>query len=295
MTALWTASAHADGEGLSADVTKAQELFEDGRHHVDAGDCTLAITSFRASIQYNDSVGAHLNLANCLAGEPLAQWQELKAAEALARRKNDRRADEARARAEALRPKLALVTIIAPQKDGQLLTDAKPVDATYLGEPLAVAGGAHIIELVLPDGTHYTANIAAKVGGTVTAKLALPAAPESKTTAVDPEAPSPLHRIGLIGVAVGVLGLGAGAVATGIAATKLSDAKAACPGYPHCSSLAQSNAALDLNDSGRHAATAATIAFIAGGVFVAGGVVLMLIAPKHAPANVGALAEGVRW
>ena len=33
----------------------------------------LAITSFRASIQYNDSVGAHLNIANCLTTDPLAE------------------------------------------------------------------------------------------------------------------------------------------------------------------------------------------------------------------------------
>jgi hypothetical protein len=78
---------------------------------------------------------------------------------------------------------------------------------------------------------------------------------------------------------VGVVGLGAG-VATGLmASSKLSTAKNECPTYTGCSAQAMND-----HSSFVTLGNVSTVAFIAGGVLVAGGLTLYLTAPKeHSP------------
>ena len=98
----------------------------------------------------------------------------------------------------------------------------------------------------------------------------LPPPPES--------GPEPMKIAGYVATGVGVVGLAIGTI-TGLAALgKRSDAENKCESYPsRCS--AEGSAA---NDDAKKFATISTISLIAGGVLVAGGLVLILTSPKKA-------------
>ncbi len=98
---------------------------------------------------------------------------------------------------------------------------------------------------------------------------------------------------GLVIGAVGLVGLGVGAVTGVMAASDWSNAKSYCNGKPvSCSTDASSPGVQDEN-AATTMATISTISFIAGGVLAAGGTVFFLIAPKNSSAETSASARRV--
>jgi serine/threonine-protein kinase len=92
-------------------------------------------------------------------------------------------------------------------------------------------------------------------------------------------------RLAAIGVgAAGVVGVGVGTVFGIVALGKRSDLDRLCPGYPRCVDSQRSDVQGNYDDA-KHAATISTVGFVLGGVLVAGGVVLWLVAPGRAPAS----------
>jgi hypothetical protein len=86
--------------------------------------------------------------------------------------------------------------------------------------------------------------------------------------------------------AVGVVGVGIGAVFGLGASSKWSDAKSNCTAYPYgCS-----QAALDAKSSAQSKASVATVAFIVGGAAIAGAAVLWFTA---GPSQEKSVAVGV--
>jgi hypothetical protein len=82
---------------------------------------------------------------------------------------------------------------------------------------------------------------------------------------------------------VGVVGIGLGAFFGLQASSKLSDAKGKCGDYPYeCG-----NEAKDLQSSAKSSATVSTVGFVAGGVLLAGGLVLYFTAPKRESVALG--------
>ncbi|MEO7112285.1 MAG: hypothetical protein ABI183_17700, partial [Polyangiaceae bacterium] len=81
--------------------------------------------------------------------------------------------------------------------------------------------------------------------------------------------------LGLGVAAVGVVGLGVGTVFGIIAKNKHDQVVNTCP-----NSDCTDQGGVDTNSDSKKAATISTVAFIAGGAFVVGGVVLYLTAPK---------------
>ena len=96
---------------------------------------------------------------------------------------------------------------------------------------------------------------------------------------------------------IGVAGLAVGAVTGLIAMGKNNDSKQACPNDGACGS----SDAVDAADGARQFGTVSTIAFVAGGVGAALGIVLVLTAPSSSserasarPGARAATARGVR-
>jgi hypothetical protein len=116
------------------------------------------------------------------------------------------------------------------------------------------------------------------------------AAPPAASAALAPIAParashgSTQAAIGLVTGGVGVAGLIVGATFGLIAASDNKDAKNNCRTDSSCN--AQGFAS---NNSALHAATASTVAFVAGGVLTAAGLVLYLTAPSGSPRSSGRL------
>jgi hypothetical protein len=94
----------------------------------------------------------------------------------------------------------------------------------------------------------------------------------------------------IVAFGVGAIGIGLGATFGIMAFGQAEDAKALCNGNV-CSP-----AAADAIDSSRTSGTISTIGFIAGGVGVAAGVVLLIVAPgKSAPAPTKGVTRVTPW
>ena len=89
--------------------------------------------------------------------------------------------------------------------------------------------------------------------------------------------------IGYVVGAIGVAGIAVGAVTGLIAIGKNNDSKKECPNDGACAS----KDAVDAHDSAKTFGTVSTIAFIAGGVAVATGAVLIFTAPPSRTGSAG--------
>lgn len=198
---------------------------------------------------------------------------------------------QAKERLAALEAMLGRVSVTGP--DGthvQLDSNTeRPVPATLHG-----AVGVHTLSVVKPDGSVERRSVVLERGKATSLDVTAPP-PEATATAPKPEesapppppppppAPPPppsdgngLHTLGFTAIGVGGASLLAG-VLLGMQALDAKDAYSAAPAqqtYDHANSLARWT----------------DIAFIAGGVFVAGGVTLVLLPSKGTAAPSAALA-----
>jgi len=91
--------------------------------------------------------------------------------------------------------------------------------------------------------------------------------------------------------AVGVVGLGLGAVFGGLTASEWSSAKQVCAG--RSVSCTKSGPGFEDESSAESSGTISTVSFIAGGVLAAAGVVFFVTAPTRSPSEVPASARGI--
>jgi hypothetical protein len=297
------------------EVQRSIALFEQGRRRIDAHDCPGAIPLFLESVRLHESVGARISLAECYQKtEPLLAWRSLKKAEDVAERATDNRAAYARERARELEARLAMVELRITKTTRmlpgfELRIDATLVEARYLdGAAIAVEPGKHTLRATAPGKRPWTANVDVVVGSAAQALVALEDEEGAARGAPPPDATPPTSNVGdtqrstgIVVGAVGIVGVGVGAVFGLVARSKLQDAQAACSGYPSCAPGSSAASANDANDSANHAATISTIALIAGSVAVAAGAALYLTAPRagspqaYVAPRIGGIELGATW
>lgn len=201
---------------------------------------------------------------------------------------------------------LPTVVLSARDASGHDVIDVKvSVDgqarATSLdGKAMVIDPGAHTLSFVREGAPPFEQKVVIREGeknrainvelpgaaaaGTATASTATTQAPTDGGQApppgpdTTPHGKSALPVVGLVIAGVGVVGVGLGAVFGGVAASKWSDAQTQCPASRGC---APGSTAYALRDDASSMATISTIAFVAGGVALAGGLTLFLVAPKH--------------
>ena len=314
------------------DVARAESLFNAAKALLDAGQNADACAKFAESKRLAPGLGVTLYLADCYEriGRTASAWTEFRSAEGLARERNDKRAEVARGRAQTLEPRLDRLTITVaptvPQAGLQILRDGAVVSAEEWGLAVPVDPGDHVVVVSSPG--HPQRTIAAHVGpesadvdgedrsprrrarpgdgvragdGTRSASASAPAsAPASASHSSAPSDPGATRRWIGIGVGgAGVVGVVLGAVFGLSAKSKLSQSNDG-----HCDAQDTCDlAGLSLRHDASIAATVSTIAFVAGGVAIAGGVVLYLTAPRSttgvgltvALTPGGALLRGTFW
>jgi hypothetical protein len=213
-------------------------------------------------------------------------------------------------------PRVRLVVSAPPaglqvRRDGEVVGSAQwgtPVpidpgthafDATAPGklawhEALAVAPGRKDYDVAIPELADTPPGVApppAPVPAPAPAPPSPPPPPSAVTSPPPPPlqaAPSPaspasgnsLRTASYVTGGVGVVALGVGAIFTGVAASKWSDAHAACQGTLQC----HDPAAVAEGATAGHDADAATALWIVGGAGVAAGVVLFLLSTGHTDA-----------
>jgi hypothetical protein len=308
------------------DVARADSLFNAAKALLEGGQYADACGKFAESKRLAPGLGVTLYLADCYEriGRFASAWTEFRSAEGLARERNDKRADVARGRAEALEPKLDRMTIsLGPtvSRSGlQVLLDGALVPPEEWGLAMAVDPGDRVVVVSGPG--HSARTISVHVGpenrsplvridsldepAVATATSAPPAAstppaptptstsppaPEPSAPPATPEAPpspasgssSTLRWVGVGVMGLGVVGIGVGTAFGLSAKSKLNESNQAgnCDSTDHCSSQG-----LSLRHDAASAATLADVGFVVGGVALAGGIVLFLMAP-HGTQNAG--------
>jgi hypothetical protein len=286
----------ARGQTTDPAVTaRAQKLFDQAAAEMDAGNYAAACKRLEeVTLMLPAAIGGKENLGECYEkqGKLASAWAQYTAAEGLATRAGQRARAQAAARsAAALKPRLATLTIDVPGDLRQLpeitLTkNGAPVEPAQWGPAQAVDPGSYEVAAGAPGRQPFRKKVEiAKEGAKETLTIALPpvdTASGSATTPVDP-APAPARSwqlpAGLVAGGAGLLGIGVGAVLGGLAIGRNDASKA----DGHC------NASNGCDDTGFALRTeslalgnAATAAMVAGGVLVAGGVVLVVLAPRGA-------------
>ena len=306
----FAAPATAGAQTPNDDVARADALFNAAKALTDAGQFADACAKYAESKRLAPGIGVTLYLADCYEhiGRTASAWTEFRSAEGLARERNDKRADVARAHAQALEPKLDRLTIVVaqtiPQAGLQVLRDGVAVTAEELGLPSPVDPGDHAVVVSAPG--HAPRTFTAHVGpeapratilvdslGEPTAVPAPvpeppPAPPVGTPLPVIPEPlPPPADTgatrryIGLGVGALGIVGLGIGSAFGIVAKSKFDQTNVSeCNATDHCTTPGLSG-----RQDAEHAATASNVGFTIGAVLLAGGAVLYFTAPK--PARTG--------
>ncbi len=301
--------------GQAAKVA-AQALFEEAMALRKKGAIADACSKLDESLRLDNASGTKFYLAECMeqTGKLASAWLlYTEVADAMAASGQQKREVFARERVAALAPKLARLQINVPasarvpglvvKRDGVALGQAQwsfaaPVDF-----------GAHTVEVTAPNARPFTRTVdVLKQGVTVTVDVpslgspsnaADPAptacavttsAPTAETTAAPPPPPFFSGTFRPAGVAIaglGAAGLVVGGVLGGLAIGKQNESN---KGPCDLSRDVCSREGLALRADAITAATGSTVAFIAGGVLVAAGVVLVVL-PGLRPAQTAVVAR----
>jgi serine/threonine-protein kinase len=310
---LATAQARAQSAQSAA---AAEVLFEEAKALMHDKRYAEACAKLAESNRLDAGIGTMLWLADCYEknGQTASAWAEFVEAAELSEERHDERRKVARERAAALEPTLPKLTIdVAPSVSAaapglEVARDGAVVGRAVWGTPVPVDPGTHT--LVARAAAHKTwqATVAVESGGRATVTVPLlpperaPDAPSRSASAPanapEPPVPStgkaytraPAVGAGATqepagasqrtwGVVTGSVGLGAvgvGLVLGWIAKSHLDDSNA----NDHCSA---DNRCDVTGTTDRHealdTAMASTLTCIAGGVFLAAGVVLYATAP----------------
>lgn len=272
------------GSGVARADAAAEALFQEGIVLFERGDVHLACTKFEESYFRDAAAGTLLNLAKCHARDNQLFIARKEFLEVARRAKNAGKttlADETAAQAKALEARLPRIQLEGASKENldRVVMDGEEVPEAEWRQIMASAG-PHTIEFHIRGGALVTKTVVAGAGITTVQAPAtasgstreMPATSVKLTPAVQTERSSPTQKwVGVTIAGVGVVGIGIGAV-FGMLASSNKPALDQCPNN-RCPPDVLAKA-----EDGRSQATISTIAFIAGGVALAGGAVLALTA-----------------
>lgn len=277
----------------------AQLLFDEAIDLLDKGKANDACPKLEQSYKLDPAVGVQFRLAECYekVGRVASAWSTFQAvADTMRQVGNAEKERVARGRADALRAKLPKLSVklgpaVATLEGLEVLRDGQPIDKALLGQELPVDPGEHTIQVRATGRRPALQKIVAASGPARVltfdelepeAGVATPSAGDKGKGQAEggkAEAPglSPM-RGAAIGVGVvGLAGLGLG-IGMGLSAdSTYKAARAQCPGGG--TSGCPADAVSGSNDAYTQA-TLSTVGFVAGGVLVAGAVVLFVAAPS---------------
>ncbi len=260
----WSSAAHAEKTQPAAE---ADSLFEEAKRLAEAGDYAGACPKLERSLSLDPAIGTEYNLADCY--ELADAWRHFRNVVDDARRSGKtERAQAATARMSALQPQLAWLRIVpgrhAPPAfrfavDGQVLGGAIEGKSEQPLQP-----GPHTLRAIGSD--EWVQRVDAKKGVTLVVR---PFESAPRTGERTRAAAIALGSVGLAGL---VFGSGAG-IASVINHDRASER---CPDRNGCAT----QSGVDAWQGATTAGTLSTVGLIAGGLALAAGVTLYLVAPR---------------
>ncbi|MGZ5969375.1 MAG: hypothetical protein ACXWP4_16995 [Polyangiales bacterium] len=266
-----------------ADESEADRLFREGQESMAAKDYPAACAKFAASLRLQAGIGTRLWLADCYekGGRLASAWHVFRDAAASAIEANDTRAEVASSRAAALEPKLARIVLhLGPRAPLEIRVDGVKLPASQWSAPIFVDKGRHELHVVATATESVDRVVDVDAEGKV---YDVDLVPETKPPPAPTQQPSRLWpTVGWSLVAASAASIGVGAYLGLHAKSKYDDAADHCPSS--CD-----DAGYDQRKSAFHFATGSTIAFVAGGAFLAAGITVLVVSPRSQPSSSGSL------
>jgi len=293
----------------------ATSAFDQAEQLMTAHEFAGACLKYAESQRLDPQLGTLLHLADCLEqnGQTASAWAAFREAEEVAEKRNDPRRSLAAERVAKLTPHLSKLQINLPKSaDPSSLhveRDRVVVGSALWGAPIPTDPGTHTITVSAPGHRAWTGSAIVRSDGSTAVvdvpelEVEVPPSPEASATP-KPVAPPPsqaapskhaqggskMSTQGVLGwsaVGLGAVGLGVGVIFELKRSSKLSSRDEICASGDPAECPPGSQARVDeLTSEARSAATVATVGFIAGGVLAAGGVALLLTAPKQSTSEV---------
>ncbi len=281
----------ARAQSGSSNAAAAEALFVEGRRLANEGKFVEACPKFEASQKLDPGLGTLLNLADCYEkiGKTASAWAEYREAIPLARAAGSSEREKlAIDCSKTLESRLSTLTIRAMGGNSgdaalDVRRDGVSVDRAQLGMPIPVDPGPHEVTASSTGQKPWSSKVEVGANADKVVVEIPKLEPATGSDAAALMAPpdqasghksSPQRPIAIAVGAVGVVGLGLGTFFGLSASSTWKDAKAACRDYPYeCT-----QEGLDKQDSAQSKATISTVAFIAGGVALATGIVLFVTA-----------------
>ena len=301
LATLSPSSARAQQADAAA-AAAAQRLFDEGRALMAEGRFEEACPRLAESQRLDPGTGTLLNLADCYerTGRDASAWATYKLAETSAKRQGHRpRIDLAVEGAERTLARAALLTIAVPRRPPGLVVtrNEEPVGPGSFGVAVPVDPGAYLIKATADGRAPWSKEIAIgrseRLVVEVPELVPAPQPPTRPPTAPPPSAPgetenagSEQRTLGWIVSGVGAVGVGVG-LAFGLSAKSKNDEAR----QDECTAVSCTSRGGQLIDDAERAATLSTIFVVGGAVAAAGGIVLVLTAPR-APTALRASVRG---
>lgn len=231
-------------------------------------------------------VGGHGKLGECYeAVDRLGSaWEQYTTAQALAYAQGDRkRADEMAAKAKALEPRVARITISVPKEVMGLVgliisRNGLPVEKALWNTPIPVDAREHVIEVKAPDRETKTQKVMILADGAMMQVNVLPGKIVTGTIPTQNASRTWQRPLGWSFLGLGGASLATTAILSGLAVGKknASNADKHCKVNNECDGVG-----LDLRDQALSLANGATATVAIGGVLAAAGLIVVLAAPKE--------------
>jgi hypothetical protein len=275
---------------VRAQQSEADKLFDEAAALMKDKKYAEACPKFEASNKLDPQVGGLLWLADCYDrnGQTASAYKTYKDAQKMAIEKKDKQQRDkvAQKHLNQIEPHLTKLTILAPQEgkpDGLEVTrDGEKLEGSDLGLAVPLDPGMHVITATAPKYKEWKKKIEVSGDGNTVTMTIGPL--EKEEVAAPPPPPVEegdpgfgYHVGGVVVGAMGLISIGVGSALGLVAAGKLSDSNA----NNHCDAQNTCDAiGLDLRSQAKDAALVSTILFVAGGVAVAAGITLFVLAPK---------------
>jgi hypothetical protein len=298
LTLLAATTLAQSARAAGSDSAIAEGLFNDAKQLLDKGDTTHACPKFAESLRLDPTLGTRLNLAHCyeVAGKTASAWGEYKEVVRQSHAANDeKRAQIAQQKVDAIEAKLSHVTFRAPSSDGvSFKLDGAALEAAVLGTSVPVDPGDHAIEATAPGKKTYKSTFhvdpqsSSNVDVPALADAPVPVTPPPPVVAEQPHDEAPTDNgtkrtVGYIVGGAGIVAIGVG-VYFGVRTLSLaSDVSSACPNGP-CTSPD----AIDKNSTAHTDALISDITIGVGVVALAASAYLILTSKSsHSPNRAG--------
>lgn len=283
-------------QASDAATKEAQKLYQEAAKDMAAQQYGTACPKLEAAKKIlPDHVRTAMSLAECYdkLGQPATALETFEAARVLAdAQKNADKLAEIDSRLADLRPRVPHLTLVVPKDIASLpgfsvLRNRVPVPVAQWGKALAVNPGTYQIEATALDKAAWNTSAEIQLGHDSIIEIKPPWNGPKETPSDKPEKPavppatkptnSPLRTIGIVGISLGAVGMGAGAILGGLAISKNNASK----DPRHCDTRnVCDQVGLDLRNESLTLGNGSTAAWIVGGVLATSGVVLFAMGGK---------------